>query len=88
MFSALLSRVSLGSLGVCVQGMRIQNHLGSCALSVSHLGSLCPGCHISILGGLPQDMRSPNSLGVDDQGVKAPNSLGSSIPGCEMFVYL
>lgn len=86
MFGALLSRVCLSSLGVCVQGKWIQNHLGSCAQSMRSqcLGSLCPGCPISTFGGLPQDMRSPNSLGVDDQGVKAPNSLGSSIPGCEV----
>ena len=93
MFSVLLSRVSQNSFGICVQGMRIQNHLGSCAQSVRSqcLGSLCPGCHISTFGGLAHDMRSPDGLGVDDWDVKALNSLGDSVPGCEVcetFVHL
>lgn len=52
MFGVLLSRLSLSSMGVCVQSVRIQNHLGSCARSVMSqcLGSLCLGRHISILG--------------------------------------
>lgn len=50
------------------------------------LGSLCPGYHISAVWGMSQGVRSPSSLGTEDQWVKVPSCLRGSIPGCEICV--
>lgn len=75
--------------GICVQCMRFWKHLGACVQRMRSLRvwAVCVwGITSQLFGGMSQGVRSPSSLGTEDQWVKVPSCLRGSIPGCEICV--